>query len=132
MTIYKYERSMHSCGMSHDRWLCTVCDRSSHDFMLKWQTTSGSSVCSSNQYILPLIEEWHKSFAFLKCIVNAHYPDLGIWWDQGLCWAAEKLGQKFNPKKVDFYPAEQLIKVLTTITLSNTRYGSLFINLKHH
>ena len=27
MTIYKYERSVHSCGMSHDRWLCTVCDK---------------------------------------------------------------------------------------------------------
>ena len=26
MTIYKYEGSVHSCGMSYDRWLCMVCD----------------------------------------------------------------------------------------------------------
>ena len=26
MTIYKYEKSVHNCGTSHDRWLCTVCD----------------------------------------------------------------------------------------------------------
>ena len=42
---------------------------------LKRQTLSGSSAHSSNKYILPLIEEWHKLFAFLKGIVNAHYPE---------------------------------------------------------
>src|SRR5258708_5601810 len=100
--------------------------------MLKWQMTSGSSAYSSNQYILPLIEEWHKLFAFLKGIMSAHYADLGVQGDQGLHWAAEKLGRKFNPKKVDFYPAEQLVEVvLTTITLSNIRYGLPFVNSDH-
>src|SRR5258708_13775085 len=45
---------------------------------LKRQTRSGSSTYSSNEYILPLIEEWHKIFAFLKGVVNAHYPELSI------------------------------------------------------
>ena len=94
---------------------------------LKRHTPSGSSTYSSNEYILPLIEEWHKLFAFLKGIVNAHYPELSVRGDRGLCWAAEKLGRKFNPKKIDFYPAERLIEVvLTTMTLSNVRYDSLF------
>ena len=74
-----------------------------------------------------MIEEWHKLFAFLKGIVNAHYPELSVRGDRGLCWAAEKLGRKFNPKKIDFYPAERLIEVvLTMMTLSNVRYDSLF------
>ncbi len=45
----------------------------SHIRSLKRQTLSGSSAYSSNEYILPLIEEWHKLFAFLKGIVNVHY-----------------------------------------------------------
>src|SRR5260370_23483251 len=94
-----------------------------HIRTLKHQTPLGSSAYLSNEYILPLIEEWHKIFAFLKGIVNTHYPELSIQGDWGLCWAAEKLGQKFNPKKVDFYPAERLIEVvLTMMTLSNIRY----------
>jgi len=40
---------------------------------LKQQTSSGASAYSLNEYILPLIEEWHKLFAFLKGIVNTHY-----------------------------------------------------------
>ena len=27
VTIYKYEKSVRNCGMSHDWWLCTVRDR---------------------------------------------------------------------------------------------------------
>ena len=49
-----------------------------HIRTLKRQTQSGSSAYLSNEYILPLIEEWHKIFAFLKGIVNAHYPELSI------------------------------------------------------
>ena len=26
MTIYKYEKSVRNCGMSHDQWLCMVRD----------------------------------------------------------------------------------------------------------
>ena len=92
------------------------------------QTPSGSSAYSSNEYILPLIEEWHKLFAFLKGIMNGHYPEQSIQGDRGLHWTAKKLGQKFNPKKVDFYPAERLIEVvLTTMMLSNVRYGLIFL-----
>ena len=40
MTIYKYEGSVHSCGMSYDRWLCTVCDRNG----LHAQTVHGSQL----------------------------------------------------------------------------------------
>ncbi len=96
----------------------------SHLRTLKWQTLSGSSAYSSNEYVLPLIEEWHKLFAFWKGIVNAHYPEHSVQGNQGLWWAAEKLGQKFNPKNVDFYPVERLIEVvLTAMMLSNIRYG---------
>ena len=74
--------------------------------------------------MLPLIEEWHKLFAFLKGIVNGHYPEQSVRGDQGLRWAAEKLGRRFNPKKIDFYPVERLVEVvLATMTLSNIRYG---------
>ena len=73
------------------------------------------------------------------------------WWRKGLHWSvclyltwwnvlihsyfdpAEKLGRKFNPKNVDFYPVERLVEVvLTTMTLLNIRYdlkSKLILNM---
>ena len=90
---------------------------------LKRQTSGRSSWWSSNTYILPLIEVWHMKYAMLKGIVKAHWPDRTTKGNLGLQFCAEKLCQKFNANKVEFFPAKQLTKVvLTTLTLHYLRF----------
>ena len=63
----------------------------------------------------------------LKGIIKAHWPECTKKGDEGLCSAANKLHRRLNPNKIDFYPAETLIKVvLTAMTLNFVRYASLW------
>ena len=51
MTIYKYEMSVRNCGMSRDRWLCTVCDSRS---MLSCKVTF---MCTHRVRVVDIVED---------------------------------------------------------------------------
>ena len=86
------------------------------------QTSTCRSWFTSQKWVLPLIELWHMKWSFLKGIYKAHWASRLGKGDIGLRFAADRLGCKINPEKVDFYPGFRLAEVIfITMTLHFAR-----------
>ena len=86
------------------------------------QTSTCCTWLTSHKWVVPVIELWHMKWAFLKGIYKAHWASRMGKGDIGLRFAADQLGRKINPDKVDFYPSYQLAEVvLITMTLHFAR-----------
>ncbi|KAF8337097.1 uncharacterized protein EI90DRAFT_3014036 [Cantharellus anzutake] len=86
------------------------------------QTSTCRTWFTSHKWVLPVIELWHMKWTFLKGIYKAHWASKVGKGDIGLRFAADRLGRKINPDKVDFYPGLRLAEVvLITMTLHFSR-----------
>ncbi|KAF8331032.1 uncharacterized protein EI90DRAFT_3016490 [Cantharellus anzutake] len=89
-----------------------------HIHTLLAQTSTCRTWFTSHKWVLPVIELWHMKWTFLKGIYKAHWASKVGKGDIGLRFAADRLGCKINPDKVDFYPGFRLAEVvLITMTL---------------
>ena len=119
---------VHQLGISHNelegRLFPVSGDQSTvaRVWTLLAQTSTCRSWFTSHKWVLPIIELWHMKWAFLKGIYKAHWPSKIGKGDIGLCYAADRLGHKINPEKIDFYPSFRLAEVvLITMTLHFAR-----------
>src|SRR5258708_247944 len=86
------------------------------------QTSTCRSWFTSQKWVLPLIELWHMKWSFLKGIYKAHWASRLGKGDISLRFAADQLGHKINPEKVNFYPGFRLAEVIfITMTLHFAR-----------
>src|SRR5258705_13465426 len=93
-----------------------------HICTLLSQTSTCQSWFTSQKWVLPLIELCHMKWSFLKGIYKAHWASRLGKGDIGLRFAADRLGHKINPEKVDFYPGFWLAEVVfITMTLHFAR-----------
>lgn len=93
---------------------------------LRIQTDSGFSWFSRNLFVFPQIELWHMGAAFQKGIYDAHWNETVSKEDVGLHFAADRLRRRINAKKLDYYPADRLLRVtITSMILHYFRYVCL-------